>query len=56
VVIPCTTGYNVLSSYLFYLIVEAVGGNFCTWSHPDKPDSVRLLWTRDQPVTETSTW
>jgi hypothetical protein len=32
------------------LIVEA-----WRW-HSDTPDSVGLLWTRDQPVAETSTW
>jgi len=25
-------------------------------SHSDTPHSVGLLWTRDQPVAETSTW
>jgi len=25
-------------------------------SHSDAPHSVRLLWTSDQPIAETSTW
>ena len=37
-------------------MVGAVGCYCSTWSHPDKPHSVRLLWTRDQSVAETSTW
>jgi hypothetical protein len=32
------------------LIIEA------SRSHSDTPHSVELLWTRDQPVAETSTW
>ena len=32
------------------LIVEG------SWSHSDTPHSVGLLWTSDQPDTETSTW
>ena len=27
-----------------------------SWSHSDTPHSVRLLWTSDQLVAETSTW
>jgi hypothetical protein len=27
-----------------------------TWSHSDTPHSVGLLWTRDRPVAEASTW
>jgi len=27
-----------------------------SWSHSNTPHSVRLLWTSDQPVAETSTW
>jgi hypothetical protein len=26
------------------------------WSHSDPPHSVRLLWTRDRAIVETSTW
>jgi hypothetical protein len=32
------------------LVIEA------SLSHSDTPHSVGLLWTRDQPVAETSTW
>jgi len=33
-----------------FLIIEALR------SHSDTPHSVGLLWTSDQPVSETSTW
>jgi hypothetical protein len=48
-----------ISSFLSdvcYLLVVGVEGYCCTWSHSDTPHSVGLLWTRDQPVVETSTW
>jgi hypothetical protein len=32
-------------------------GHCCTWSHSDThTHSVRLLWTSDQPVAETTSW
>jgi len=31
-------------------------GYRCIWSHSDTPRLIRLLWTRDRPVVEISTW
>jgi hypothetical protein len=55
-------GRNVFPSFFnsltsFYLITVGVGGYCCTWSHSvTHTHSVGLLWTRDQPMAETSTW
>jgi hypothetical protein len=48
---------SFLSPYLFYLLtvgVEVVYFRLITLRHT--PQSVGLLWTRDRPVAETSTW
>jgi hypothetical protein len=45
------------SLYLFYLLTAGVEGvylHLITLRHT--PQSVGLLWTRDRPVAETSTW
>jgi hypothetical protein len=43
------------SPYLFYLLTVGVEGfHLLTLRHT--PQSVGLLWTRDRPVAETSTW
>jgi hypothetical protein len=51
-----TTSFRVLpsSTYLFTAGVEVVSFYLMTLRHT--PRSVELLWTRDRPVAETSTW
>ena len=47
--------FIILSS--FYLLIAGVGGHCSTWSHSMTHTlSVWLLWTSDQPGTETSIW
>jgi hypothetical protein len=49
--------FGFRSPYLFYLLtvgVEVVYFHLITLRHT--PQSAGLLWTRDRPVTETSTW
>jgi hypothetical protein len=60
--ILCTRGWHLWyfvavvpsSTYLFTAGVEVVYFHLITLRH--SPQSVRLLWTRDRPVAETSTW
>jgi hypothetical protein len=41
---------------LTYLLTVAADGYYSTWSYSDTPQWIGLLWTRDRPVAETSTW
>jgi hypothetical protein len=49
---------KIRSPSLFHLPVHSRCRGFLlfTWSHSDTPQLVGLLWTRDRPVAETSTW
>jgi hypothetical protein len=46
--------------YFFYGTTSRLGQRFlmivASRSHSEKPQSLRLLWTMDRPVAETSTW
>ena len=63
---PLTISCNMntsVSCFLFFFcygVTTRVGQGFLivedSWSHSDTPQSVRLLWTSDQPDAETSTW
>ena len=55
-------GHTKNHSYIFFTIVEQslVGQGILTvedsWSYSDRPHSVGLLWTSNQPDADTSTW
>jgi hypothetical protein len=48
----------IFSSYGLFYLITLVAEDFClTWKHPmTHSHSVGLLWARDRPVVETSTW
>ena len=48
---------NIFLSDFFYLLFVGVEGYCCTWSHlMTQTHWVGCPWTRDRPVTETTTW
>ena len=52
--IICILRHTFLSG--FYLLIVGAEGYYWAWSHSlDTPDSVRLLWLRDQSVAVAST-
>jgi hypothetical protein len=54
--------FNCLSQRLFFyhggttLVGQGLVIVEDSWSHSDTPQSIGLIWTSDQPNTETSTW
>jgi len=51
---------NMRLIYIFFMVQQSIAGHgllsiMAAVSHSDKPHSVGLLWTGDQPIVENST-
>jgi hypothetical protein len=59
---PAAPSFILQTDFFFLMARQPLGGlrllifRGFTITYLDTPDSVGLLWTRDQPVAETSTW
>jgi len=56
-ILTCSSFFVFSCSDFSYLLIVVLEGFCCTWSHSvGHMHSVVLLWTRDRPAAEISTW